>query len=85
MQRYKGEKKQLMPSNYSLINVLLLKLLCDQEISFYRSKECDLDFLGATLTSNKIPDFNGYITSDARMAGQSTKLETNIAYQPLID
>ena len=54
------------------------KLLC-------RSNECDFDFLGATLTSNNIPDFDGYNTREARMAGQSTKPKTNNFYRPLID
>ena len=71
MQRYKGEKKPLMPFNYSLINVLPLKVLCHQAILLCQSKECD--FLAATLTSNNIPDFNGYNTVEARMAGQSAK------------
>ena len=73
-----------MPSNYSLTNVLLLKLLCHQEILLYRSKECGFDFLAANLTSNNIPDFNSYNTREARMTGQSTKLKTNVVYRPLI-
>ena len=54
-----------MPSNYSLTNVLLLKLLCHEEILLYRSKECGFDFLAANLTSNNIPDFNSYNTREA--------------------
>ena len=64
-----------MPSNYSLTNVLLLKLLCHQEILLYRSKECGFDFLAANLTSNNIPDFNSYNTREARMTGQSNKTQ----------
>ena len=81
MQRYKGEKKPLMLSSYSLINVLPLKVLCHQAILLCQSKECD--FLASTLTSNNIPDFNGYNTLEARMAGQSTKPKTNIFCRPL--
>ena len=72
MQRYKGEKKPLIHSNYSTINVLPLKVLCHQAILFYRSKECDFDFLAATVTSNNIPYFSVYNTREARMAGHST-------------
>ena len=85
MQRYKGEKKPLMLSSYSLINVLPLKVLCHQAILLCRSKECDFHFLVATLTSDNIPNFNGYNTREARMAGQSTKPKTNVFYGPLID
>ena len=83
MQRYKEEKKPLMPSSYSLINVLPLKVLCHQAVLLCRSKECD--FLAATLTSNNIFDFNGSNTLEARMAGQSTKPKTNVFCRPLID
>ena len=83
MQRYKGEKKPLMPFNYSLINVLPLKVLCHQAILLCRSKECN--FLAATLTSNNIPDFNGYNTLEAQIAAQYTKPKTNVFDRPLID
>ena len=83
MQRYKVEKKPLMPSNYSLINVLPLKVLCHQAILLCRSK--GYDFLAATLTSKDFPDFNGYNTLEARMAGQSTKPKTNVFCGLLID
>ena len=85
MQGYKGEKKPLMRSNYSLINFLLLKVLCHQAILLHRSKECDFDSLAATLASCNIPDFNGYNTRGARIAGQCIKPKTNNFYRPLID
>ena len=53
-----------------------MKVLCHCAILLCRSKECD--FLAATLTSNNIPDFNGYNTLEARMAGQSTKPKTHV-------
>ena len=80
MQRYKGGKKPLTPSSYSLINVLPLKVLCHQAILLYRSKRCDFDFLAATLTSSNIPDFNGYNTREVRMAGHSSKLKANFFF-----
>ena len=83
IQRYKGEKKPLMPSNYSLINVLPLKVLCHHAVLLCRSKECD--FLAVNLSSNNIPDFNSYNTLEARKAGHSTKPKTNLFYRPLID
>ena len=67
-----------------LLNVLPLKVLCHQAILLFRSKECDFDFLAATLTSNNILDFNGYNTREAQMARQSTKPKTNVFYRPLI-
>ena len=70
-----------------------MEVLCHQVILLYRSKESDFYFLAATLTSDNILDFNGYNMRDfngynmreGQMTGKSTKSETNIFYQPLID
>ena len=42
MPRYKGQKKPLIPSNHSLIDVLPLKVSCQQAIAFIEVRKMTL-------------------------------------------
>ena len=76
-------RKETINAFQLFFDVLPLKVLCHQAILLCQSKECD--FLAATLTSNNIPDFNGYNTLEAPMAEQFTKPKTNVFCRPLIE
>ena len=62
-----------------------LKLLCTQILLAERSRAEDFRFLKRSLLEENCPDFYGFNTNEARIAGQTPKPKSNITFRQLTD
>ena len=68
MQNHTGLKKPMMSARYASRGILPLKVLCHQAIIVKCSQENDFDFIKLSLTSEDVPDFNGFNMKKARVS-----------------
>ena len=85
MQFFKGPKKPPMPKSFSTIQVLPLKVLCEQVVLSCRFKEEDFEFIKSSLTNDKNPDYNGFKTHRTHHSGQSLKPKSKVVFTHLLD
>ena len=65
--------------------VLPLKVLCQKVLNVKKSEETDFELIRMAMTSDSIPDFNGYNTAKMRNSNEEMKPKSNIRYRPLIN
>ena len=74
-----------MPKSFSTIQVLPLKVLCEQVVLSCRFKKEDFEFIKSSLTNDKVPDSNGFKTHRNHHSGQSLKPKRKVVFTPLSD
>ena len=85
MQFFKGSKKPPMQKSFSTIQVLPLKVLCEQEALSCRPKEDDFEFIKSSLIYDKVTEYNSFSTQRSRDSGQSLKPKSKVVFIPLLD
>ena len=82
---YNGPKKPEMDPHFAIIDIHQLKLLCTQILLAERSRAEDFRFIKRSLLEENCPDFHGFNTNEAIIAGQAPKPKSKIAFRQLID
>ena len=85
MQFFKGPKEPPMSEGFSKIQVLLLKVLCEQVLLSCCAKEYDFEFIKSSLINDKMPDYNGFNTPRTCHSGQSLKPKSKVLFTPFLD
>ena len=85
MQFFKGPKKPTMPKSFATIQVLPLKVLCEEVVLSCRAKEEDFEFIKISLTNDKVPECKGFNTQRTRHYVQSLKPKSKVVFTPLLD
>ena len=68
-----GPKKPEMDPYFAIGGIPLFKLLCTQSLLAERSRAEDFRFIKRLLLAENCPDFHGFNTNEARIAGQTPK------------
>ena len=74
-----------MPCAFSYFGVLPSKVLRHQVVQSHKNRCDDFNFIKATLSMERLPDYNGFNTCQSRQAGLSLKPKTKIIFDPPID
>ena len=82
---YNGPKKPEMDPYFATAGILPLKFLCTQILLAERSRVEDFRFLKRSLLEENYPDFHGFNTNEARIAGQTPKPKSKITFRQLIE
>ena len=85
VQKYYGPKRPDMPAPHIINDEEFSDLVQRQGVSVARAHQLDLNFLKSIVTSDKVPEYGGYITSVSREQNHTVKPATNTRYRPLID
>ena len=82
---YNGPKKPEMDPYFATDGIPPLKLLCPQILLAERSRAEGFRFLKRSLLEEHCPDFHGFSTNEARIAGHIPKPKSKIIFSQLID
>ena len=85
VQKYHGPKRPDMPAPHIINDEEFSDLVQRQGVSVARAHGLDLNFLKSIVTSDKVPEYGGYITSVSREQNHTVKPATNTRYRPLIN
>ena len=80
-----GQKKPEMDPYFATGSIPPLQLLCTQILLAERSRVGDFRFLKRSLLEKHFPDFHGFNTNEARIAGHAPKSKSKIISSQLID
>ena len=78
-------KKPEMDSPFATGGTTPLNLLCTQILLAQRSKAEDYRFIKISPLEENCPDFHGFNTNEARIAGQAPKPKSKTTFRQLIE